>query len=422
MKHLNWILCLVLITCMGLSAKAQSWRDSIDVKVYGYVKLDAFYDTRETVNGREGHFLLWPAPPDYDAEGVDRAQHGSFNMLAVQTNLGVKVQGPKVLNAETMAKVEGDFFGQRNDNINLIRLRHAFFQMKWKSTDLLIGQYWNPVFNLGAFPHTVSFTTGTPILPFSRNPQVRVTQHFGNFALMGIVQSQRDYPSYGPNPDNPNLSIANSSFLKNSGLPEFHAKLTYDYKKNSMFLKAGAGAGYKRIMPRTITDNGYVTDVTVPGISATAYVNFGYSGWNLKGGAIYGNNATDVMSIGGFAVSNVIDTAKNFYEYTTLSSYSVWMDMSQQVKSFNIGVFAGYVEHLGAEKDIVGNTWGLGNNIAYIYRLAPRITWQNKNFRLSFEVEHTAAAFGTANEKGVPVNTEEVSNTRFLLGAYYFFN
>jgi len=423
MKGLKiFVFVIFLVQALVVSAHVDSWKDSLAVNVYGYVKLDAFYDTRETVNGREGHFLLWPAAPDYDADGVDKPAHGSFNMLAVQSNFGIKVMGPHVLNAKTMAKIEGDFFGQMNENINLVRLRHAYFQMKWKSTNLLIGQYWSPVFNLGAFPNTISFTTGTPVLPFSRNPQVRVTQHLGNFALIAVIQSQRDYPSFGPNPVNPMRSIPSSEFLKNSGFPEFHGKITYDYSADELFFKAGIGAGYKQIVPFTVTPTGYATDGKVPGISATAYVNFGFSGWNLKGGVVYGSNATDVMSLGGFAVSHIKDSVRAFYEYTCLSSYSVWMDMSQQLGAWNIGVFAGNVQNLGAEAPIVGNIWGLGNNIGRIYRIAPRVCWQAKNFKLAFELEHTGAAFGSPNENGIPQNLESVSNTRFLLGAYYFFN
>jgi hypothetical protein len=401
--------------------ETKNWKDEIQTSVYGYVKLDAFYDTRETVNGREGHFLLWPSAPSFDADGNDKAAHGSFNMLAVQSMFGIKVKGPEILKAKTSAVIEGDFFGQNNDNVNLLRLRHAYFQMKWNSTDLLVGQYWNPVFNFGAFPTTVSFTTGTPILPFSRNPQIRVTQHLGNFTLIGVVLSQRDYASYGPNPENLSASISSSEFLKNSGIPEFHGKLTYKIEKDKWSFGTGAGAGYKQIMPRVLTETGYVTSQTVPGISATVYFNLSYGTWRLKGGAVYGNNATDVMSLGGFAVSAVTDTIRNYYEYTSLSSYSVWGDISKEFDSWNVGVFAGRVKQIGSDDEIVGNTWGIGNNIAYIYKVSPRVWYQKKAVRIALEIEYTAAGFGEPDNYGIPQNVQEVANTRFLLGVYYFF-
>ncbi len=175
-------------------------------------------------------------------------------------------------------------------------------------------------------------------------------------------------------------------------------------------------------MPRTSTETNYATSKTIPGIAATSYINVKYKNFNVKCGGSYGNNATDLMSIGGFAVKAIIDSVKNYYEYTTLSSYSVWAEINQQIKQFNLSVFSGYTEHLGAKEKITGQTWGFANNIAYIYRIAPRLTWQVKNLRLAFEIEHTVAGFGTPDEMGIPQNPINVSNTRFLLGAYYFFN
>jgi hypothetical protein len=421
MKMKKSLLLLVIFFSLFGSLRAQIWKDSLDVTVYGYVKLDAFLDTRETVNGREGHFLLWPTKPVFDDDGNDINAHTCFNMLAVQSNFGIKVTGPEIFKAKSQAKIEGDFFGQLNDNVNLIRLRHAFFQLDWKHSNLLIGQYWNPVFNLGAFPNTVSFTTGTPILPFSRNPQVRYTQILKNFAIIGVVQSQRDYPSFGPT-SNQGSSVPDSKFLRNAGMPEFHAKITYAKLSENFDIRAGVGAGYKQIMPRTSTLTGYATHQKVPGMSASAYLNCRLRIWTFKTGIIYGNNATDVMSLGGFAVHSVTDSIRDFYEYTTLASYSIWSELSIQVHKFNIGVFGGRVTNLGSDKTINGQVWGLGNDIAYIYRISPRVYYQQKAFRVAFELEHTVASFGEMNDFGVPKNGEEVANTRFLLGVYYFFN
>ncbi|MGM0649458.1 MAG: DcaP family trimeric outer membrane transporter [Bacteroidota bacterium] len=423
MKQIVSMAFMLIFTVGSVMAQNKpGWLDSISVNPYGYVKLDAFYDTRETVSGREGHFLLWPAPPSYDLEGNDLNDKSSFNMLAVQSNFGLKVEGPQVLNSKTSACIEADFFGQKNDNINLLRLRHAYIKMTWSSTEILAGQFWNPVFNLEAFPYTVSFTTGTPVLPFSRNPQIRLTQHFRQFTVMGIIQSQRDYPSYGPDPDNPVESIPSPQFLSNAGLPECHLKLGWKTTHNNLMYKSGIGVGYKEIMPRTVTSANIKTTTTVPGYSATGYLSIGNEKCRFAAGAVYGNNATDVMSPGGFAVSAVKDSVSDFVEYTTLSSGSLWTDVSCQINNIHLGVFSGYLKHFGAGETITGHTWGIANNMAYMYRIAPRIWYQKKHIRLSFEIEHTAAAFGTPDEQGMVQDAEEVANTRFLLGFYCFFN
>src|SRR6056297_1889851 len=89
MKRIALFIVLALFGVETYSQNFSAWLDSLNVTPYGYVKLDAFYDTREVVSGREGHFLLWPAPAEYDTEGNDLNANSSFNMLAVQTNFGL---------------------------------------------------------------------------------------------------------------------------------------------------------------------------------------------------------------------------------------------------------------------------------------------------------------------------------------------
>ncbi len=48
--------------------KVKTEENKFGVKFSGFVKNDFFYDTRQTVAAREGHFLLWPAAenPGYE--------------------------------------------------------------------------------------------------------------------------------------------------------------------------------------------------------------------------------------------------------------------------------------------------------------------------------------------------------------------
>ncbi|MBE0640813.1 MAG: hypothetical protein IH599_02175, partial [Bacteroidales bacterium] len=41
------------------------------IKLSGYVKSDYFFDSRQTIAAREGHFLLWPSPVKEDPDGED---------------------------------------------------------------------------------------------------------------------------------------------------------------------------------------------------------------------------------------------------------------------------------------------------------------------------------------------------------------
>ena len=147
---------------------------------------------------REGHFLLYPKNELLDPDGKDVNANLQLNMLSIQTRLNLLVTGPDVWKAKSSAYIEGEFFGTTDADINGFRLRHAFIKLQWTKTMLLAGQYWHPMFNTQCYPGTVSFNTGAPFQPFSRNPQIRVKQNFGKFNLVATAFWQRDFRSTGP--------------------------------------------------------------------------------------------------------------------------------------------------------------------------------------------------------------------------------
>ena len=126
------------------------------IKFSGFVKNDFFFDSRQTVTAREGHFMLWPSAESLDFNSDDINAKANLNFLAIQSRLSGKISGPDAFGAKTSGLIEGDFFAQANDNINLFRMRHALIKLNWENTELLTGQYWNPLFVTVCFPGTVS--------------------------------------------------------------------------------------------------------------------------------------------------------------------------------------------------------------------------------------------------------------------------
>ena len=174
---------LSLFISSFLLVKAQD-ESKFGIKLSGFIKSDFFFDSRQTVAAREGHFLLWPSPEALDELGNDINAKTNFNFLAVQSRLKGTITGPDAFGAKTSGVIEGDFFAQANDNINLLRLRHAFVKLNWTKLELLAGQYWNPLFVTDCFPGTVSFNTGAPMQSFARNPQFRFTYTTGNLKII----------------------------------------------------------------------------------------------------------------------------------------------------------------------------------------------------------------------------------------------
>ncbi len=404
---------LLLILAFPIIALAQEKKEKkTSTKFYGFVKNDFFVDSRQTVSAREGHFLLFPKPISEDADGNDINSHSSFNFLSIQTRVGVAISGPDVLGAKTSAKVEGDFFAQANDNINLLRLRHAYIKLNWENTELLMGQYWIPMFITDAYPGTVSFNTGSPIQPFGRSPQIRLTHKMGGLKLIAVASSERDYASRG-------IAGTTGEYLRNSMMPEFNGQVHFSPSKAFV---AGIGAAYKQITPEIITGQGYATDQTVGGYNAIAFFKLKTTGITIKMEGIYGQNIPDVLSIGGFAVTDSTDLIKGFVEYSPISTMSAWTDIHTNGKTWQAGVFAGYTKNLGSENDIVGPMYGLGTNIESLYRVSPRLIYKNGPFKLAFEVGYTVANYGSSYDiKGVPTNLTAADNTRFLLATYYSF-
>jgi hypothetical protein len=95
---------------------------------YGFVKTDFMYDTRQMIYSREGHFDILPKPPVY-VDGEDINAHSNFNILSIQTRVGIKITGPDFFGMKTSGLIEGAFFGNTDQSIGEFRLRHAFVKL-----------------------------------------------------------------------------------------------------------------------------------------------------------------------------------------------------------------------------------------------------------------------------------------------------
>lgn len=387
------------------------------IKFSGFVKTDIYWDSRQTISIRDGQFLLYPANERLDADGNDINAKSSFNMISIQTRLRGTITGPDALGAKTSGVIEGAFFGQSGGDINGFRLRHAFVKLDWSKTSLLVGQYWHPAFVTYCFPGTVSFNTGVPFVPFTRNPQIRVTQKLGKVNLMFTVLSQVDFLSTGPDG-------ANSKYLRNSAVPAMNLRLEYrnvNTTDNKEFL-IGASVNYKMLTPRLETDSNYKTSESIGSLSETFYVKLKLPKVTFKLQGVYAEDAYNWTMIGGYAVESITDPLRDYVEYIPIKTASGWLDVHSNGKKWQVGVLAGYAKNLGASKDFMGDNYQRGGNIAYLYRIAPRFIYNSGRFRIAPEVEYTVAAYGkTIEANGVVKDTKEVGNLRFLLGVYLFF-
>jgi hypothetical protein len=384
------------------------------IKFTGFIKNDIFYDTRQSCasNGlREGHFYLYPDNKLYDIAGNDINDNPAFNMLSIQSRIKGDITGPEAFGAKTSGLIEAEFFGTNESDLNGFRLRHAYVKLDWESTSILTGQFWHPMFPVESFPGTISFNTGAPFTPFSRNPQIRITQKFGEISFILTAWAQRDFTSPGPDGNC-------NKYLRNSGLPGFDLQVRIPAGDA---VAGWAGIDYKKICPELRTAVNSVTDVCIGSFSAYANIKIKTTPLNISFMGVFGQNTSDLMMIGGYAISEITNIDFQLKKYTNLNTGNLWMDIGTNGKKITFGFFTGYSKNLGAGDRIIGTVYGRGNDIDHLFRMAPRITFTDGKFSFAGEVESTTAAYGIQQPDGKVINTANVSNLRLLLSTIYRF-
>ncbi|MBU4211800.1 MAG: hypothetical protein KKD33_04365, partial [Verrucomicrobia bacterium] len=139
----------------------------LTLKAYGYVKLDAAYDSQKTSAGDLMFYVLPKVNGESDNE---------FNITARETRLGLELAGPDMEGLKTTGKIETDFYGGNTANSPNLRLRLAYLDlaMPW-GTSVRAGQDWETFITV--IPRIVNFSyladSGALGL---RRPQFRVTQ------------------------------------------------------------------------------------------------------------------------------------------------------------------------------------------------------------------------------------------------------
>jgi hypothetical protein len=428
------ILALILISPFLLIAQDNQSDPKHGISFSGFIKTDYFFDSRENYTIREGHFLLYPKEKQFDSDGLDINDKASFNFLSIQTRLTGKISAPDAFGAKTSGVLEADFFGNEDaafvDN-NGFRLRHAFVKLNWQKTELLAGQTWHPFFIPACFSGVISFNTGAPMQPFSRNPQLRLQHRLGKFSLSGALWAQRDF-----------TSPQGSASLRYANRPGMSGLLIYEHKntENNHKLIAGFGADYKMLQPLLATTKGtqhFVTNEKVKGVSITAFIKHENPAFTYKLQAIYGQNLYDLIMLGGYAVHDIIDTTRNRVNYTTLNSLTAWTEFHTNGPRMQFGFWAGYTQNLGARESILyysNQVEGAaatvrGSNIKSVLRLSPRIVLKSGKFNFATELEYTAAAYATKDDKGqlnrdgfgLITDAETIANLRVLFAVIYHF-
>lgn len=404
------ILFSLFLLVLPMITSAQNEENKFGVEWHGYVNYEMMYDSRQMVTAREGDVLLFPAAVVLDESGVDINDRSSFNMLTINSRLQAKISGPDAFGAKTSGMISGDFFGTANDKISTLRLRQAFVKLDWEKTQLLVGKTWHPMLVTSCYPLVLTFGAAAPFGTLSRAPQIRLSQKMGDFKLMVAALTQSDFASTGPDG-------SCSDYQRNANIPEIAGQVAYS--KGKFF--SAITATYITLQPRVTTTSGYFTDEKISGLNVNALAKYKFEDITVNVSGLYGQNVTNLVMLGGYAVTSISNDEYQYEEYTNISTMALWTDLYTNYKKVNVGLFAGYTANLGAGEETINIAYSRGSNVDYAYRISPRVIFTSGKVNLGFEAIYDGIAYGTPDAEYNIEDAEEVNGFRFMSSIKYVF-
>jgi hypothetical protein len=443
---------LLLIACQVTSVFAQSQAANSDsatiktppnnaihllskINIYGIVRSDFYYNSRQMEESSDGFVLLFPKPEKTDIYGEDINAHPMTGLTATGTRFGINLENIRItkLNADITGKIEADFQGF-STSPTMLRIRHAWINMKFKNSDLLIGQYWHPMYE-GVSPTVLDLNGGQPYQPFARNPQVKYSYTLNDFRLFAAGVYQTQYQSPGPDANGANSK--STTFLKNSLLPDLNAGI--EFNKNTW--KFGVSGEFKQLTPRITalvpdgndpeTKNTIAVDEKINSYALAAYSRYAQGAFYMDGKVTYGQNLSDLGMIGGYAATGV--NAKGEQSYKAFNTITGWIDANYNFKkNWNISVFGGYAKNLGCDHAVLTNP--AGNPLAYgnvlysgqmldqVWRASTQLSYQISGWRMALEYSYNKAYYGNMDiADGSANNVEGIGGSRLLAVLMFYF-
>jgi hypothetical protein len=404
---------LLLLSCLLSVLFAFAQKKNFAYSFYGFVRGDAYYNSRNNVEAVDGNFYLYPLNKALDANGNDLNDNPNSSFYTFTTRFGLDMTGPDVGSAKTSAKVEVDLGGFNLANY-LLRVRQAYVNLSWKrGSSLLLGQTWHPLFG-DVMPDVLNLNTGSPFQPFNRSAQIRYQYKSNRFTFTGSAIYQLMYLSIGPNGKS-------EEYQKNGVIPELFAGITY----HANGFSGGIGADMISLKPRlhaTMGDNIYKVNERITSMSFVAHAQYKTDNLFLAGKTLLASNQSHNAMLGGFGVSS-IDDITGEQKYTASRHSTTWLNAVAGNK-WKGSLFMGYSKNLGTTDKLVSPElfYGSGIDIDQLLCISPGFSYNLPHWKIGVEYAATTAWYGeTGLSNGKVTNTHAITNHRILgLLMYYF--
>ncbi len=410
------IISLFIFITISINSFSQSFVTAKNIKVdfSGFVRNDFLFDSRRNIDACDRLLEMYPLRPEYDSNGKDINSQASAQFLNTFSRIGTGFSGLEMGKAKINALIEIDFTG--GSMTPTVRLRHAYTNIAWPNSKLLVGRTWHPAFVEKVFPLTLNENTGLPFQVFNRSPQLRFTHTASKgLDLIAAMVYQYDYSNNGP-------AGKTYQYQRDAIVPNLHGQIQY-YNQNWVL---GAGIDWKSIKPRTSTtgtSGTFVTNEKLNTWAALAYLKYENDKFLVMAKSMYGQNVSENLLPSGYAVAT-LNAATGAETYTPLNHVYNWINLTYG-STWKVGFYGGYLKNMGTTENPVGPFYGMpsSSEIAFIYKLSPQIIYNYKNFMFGAEISWTTAAYGTTdyNNKGKVVNTENVTNFRNMISIAYKF-
>ncbi|MBR3783043.1 MAG: hypothetical protein IKJ78_01060 [Bacteroidales bacterium] len=391
-------LLIGLVGLMGLMGSLRA-QGPFSLEWHGFVNPHYYADSRSVVGGREDMMLFYPKPIVKDSLGRDINDGWQANMLAITARLGLTVEGPEMLGANTMAYIEGDFTGSTNAAINNLRLRHAYIDLQWEHHRLVAGQYWYPMVIHEIMPMTNPLNMGAPFHCYARQPQVRYEYHLLGLEAVAAASWQLDNMSQGLLNGVP---ASSTLFARHSLVPELNLQLHYYLGKHFFF---GAAVNLKTIQPQVATVDTVLQHTgRHSSFSWSLFGRYSGPGFTVKAQALFNNSLYEGCSLGGYLM--LADSSFRDWHFNT-----VWLDIERSTGHWRPGLFLGYAKNLDHGNTDFVHCFGRGHDLEYLWRIQPRLTYKTlTGLDFTAEAEYTHAGY-----------KEPVGNLRLSLSIVYAF-
>lgn len=397
-------------------SKPKDW----DATLYGWVRTEYNFDSRQSAYSREFNLNLYPLDEKLDTNGKDINAADASNFLSITSRVGIKFRGPDVWGAKATGNIEADFFGNTELNktsagsgsTGLMRLRHATATLAWSKTTLTFGQTWYPTVIPDVFPGVANFNSGIMFNPFGWAGQIKVAQKLSpDLTLSVVAYKDREFQTANA------AGATTNSATFNSSIPTFHGQLQFK-KKN---ITAGLGAEYQSLKP-VIESAGLVSNETVNSSLFFGYFKFANEKIITKLYGISGGNMHHLVMLGGFAGY----TEPNGQEsYKPTKTTSAWIDIASANPKIAPGLFFGYTKNDGVDagyKNLYVRGASGTRVIDNVWRASARVDFKQNKFNISPELEYTAAKWGDTNTEGkAGTNSKDVGNFRGMVKVMYSF-